>query len=137
MTSKWILAGWFAFSLVGFLDATYLTIQHYRGVGLECAVLKGCEEVTASQYAVISGVPMALLGAIYYLSILLLTAVYLDTRHRYILQVVRSLTSLGFLVSLILVYLQVFVIHALCFYCLLSALTSMALFAFAVISRLN
>ena len=136
---KVITAGWLSFSLVGFLDATYLTIQHYRGAGLECGPLRECDAVTTSQYAVIGGIPLALLGALYYLAILLLTVAYYDTKHLRIPAIIARLTILGFLASLILVYLQTFVIHAFCFYCLLSAVTSTSLFVLAVIyqSRLK
>lgn len=125
---KLVIVGWLAFSLVGFFDATYLTVKHYRGAPPGCSLLRGCEVVTTSQYAVIGGIPIALLGALYYLSILLLTAAYLDTRQRCFLKIAGHVTISGFLVSLFLVYLQVFVLHALCLYCLLSALTSTALF---------
>ena len=131
---KLITAGWLTVSLIGFVDATYLTIQHYRGASLDCYVLRDCEEVTTSQYATIGSIPIGLLGALYYVSIILLTTAYLDTKHSRLLTIIPLLTTLGFLVSLILVYLQIFVIRALCWYCLLSALASTALFILAVIS---
>jgi uncharacterized membrane protein len=136
---KVIAAGWLSFSLIGFLDATYLTIQHYRGVGLDCGPLLECDAVMTSQYAAIGGIPVALLGAIYYLTIFLLTVAYYDRKHRSILAIISRLTILGFLASLFLVYLQAFVIRAFCFYCLLSALISTGLFMLSVIyqSRLK
>ena len=131
---KLITAGWLTVSLIGFVDATYLTIQHYRGASLDCYVLRDCEEVTTSQYATIGSIPIALLGALYYLSIILLSAAYLDTKHNRLLTIISLLTTLGFLASIFLVYLQIFVIRALCSYCLLSALVAAALFILAVIS---
>ena len=131
---KFITAGWLAVSLIGFVDATYLTIQHYRGASLDCYVLRDCEEVTTSQYATIGSVPIALLGAIYYLSIILFSAAYLDTKRSRLLTIISILTLLGFLVSVILVYLQIFVIRALCSYCILSALASTLLFVMALVS---
>ena len=59
-------------SFLGFIDASYLTIKHFVGTPLPCSVLKVCEEVTTSQYSVIGGVPVAMLGAIYYLAIFVL-----------------------------------------------------------------
>jgi len=132
---KVITAGWLIFSLIGFLDATYLTIQHYRGFGLDCGPLLECDAVMTSKYAVIGGIPLALLGSLYYLSIFLLTVAYYDRKHLYILSIIARLTILGFLVSLILIYLQAFIIRAFCFYCLLSALTSTGLFMLALIYR--
>lgn len=137
MPPKWVTVGWLVFSFIGFLDSTYLTIQHYRGALIGCSILSNCEEVTTSEYSVIAGIPLALLGALYYLTIFLLTIAYFDTKHSRILTVIPLLTILGFVASLILVYLQVFVIHALCLYCLMSALTSTGLFILAMISKFD
>jgi uncharacterized membrane protein len=116
------------FSLVGFLDATYLTIEHYRGAEVICGPLWDCQAVANSRYADIGGVPIALGGAIFYLAILLLSIAYFDTKRGRVLTIAAFISIPGFLASLILIYLQVFVLHALCFYCLLSALVSTALF---------
>ena len=135
ISHKVITAGWLSFSLIGFLDATYLTIQHYRGFWLDCGPLLDCDAVMTSQYAVIGGIPLALLGALYYLAIFLLTVAYYDRKRRYILSIIANVTILGFLASLILVYLQAFIIRAFCFYCILSALSSTGLFVLAMIYR--
>lgn len=130
---EWITVGWLTVGLIGFVDAAYLTIQHYRGASLDCYLLRGCEEVTTSRYATIGSISIALLGALYYLSIILLSAAYLDTKRNWLLTIISSLTTVGFLVSIFLVYLQIFVIRALCSYCLLSAFVAAALFVLAVI----
>lgn len=121
------------FSLAGFLDATYLTIQDYRGAERVCGSSEDCEAVLNSRYADIGGVPISLGGAIFYLAVFLLTIAYFDTKQSRILTVAAFLTVPGFLASLILVYLQVFVLRALCFYCLLSALISAVLSAVAIL----
>lgn len=133
-STKFIAAGWLVVSLIGFVDAAYLTIQHYRGASLDCYMLRDCDEVTTSQYATLGSIPIALLGAIYYLSIILFSAAYLDTKRSRLVTIICILTSAGFLVSVILVYLQIFVIRAFCLHCLLSALTSTVLFIMALIS---
>lgn len=130
---EWITVGWLTVGLIGFVDATYLTIQHYRGASLDCYLLSGCEEVTTSRYAKIGSISIALLGALYYLSVILLSGAYLDTKRNWLLTIISSLTTVGFLVSIFLVYLQIFVIRALCSYCLLSAFVASVLFVLAVI----
>ena len=70
-----------ALSLLGFLDASYLAIKYYQGEAPTCAFFKGCDVVTTSEYATIFGISIALLGAIYYLSLLLLSIIYLDTKN--------------------------------------------------------
>ena len=120
-------------SLAGFLDATYLTIQHYQGAEMVCGPIWDCETVANSRYAELGGVPISLGGAIFYLAIFLLMVGYVDTKQSRILTIVAFLSFPGFLASLILVYLQVFVLRALCFYCLLSILISTGIFAVALI----
>ena len=115
-------------SFVGFLDATYLTIEHYRGVIPPCTILAGCGNVTTSKFALIAGVPVALLGAIYYLSIFILSVLYLDCKKKSFLQLTAKLTIIGFLASAYFVYLQLFVIGYICLYCMFSAATSTLLF---------
>lgn len=115
-------------ALFGFFDASYLTTKHYQGVPPACSVLKGCETVTSSQYSVIFGVPVALLGAVYYLAVIVLAAIYIDGKSEKVLRGLATMTILGMAASSWLVFLQVFVIGAICIYCMFSAFTSTLLF---------
>ncbi|MBI2099978.1 MAG: vitamin K epoxide reductase family protein [Candidatus Vogelbacteria bacterium] len=126
---------WFLLSLalVGFADASYLTIQHYIGGPLPCSLLKGCQSVTTSSFATIGPVPIALLGAVYYLIIFVLLLAYFDGRGEKFLVWVSRLSEIGFFASVWLVYLQIFVIKALCLYCLTSAASSTLLFLISTI----
>lgn len=117
-------------SLLGFLDATYLTMKHYLGTALTCAIFEGCDVVTTSAYSMILGVPVALLGAIYYLSMFLSVAYYLDSQKLRILSFAAYVTVTGFLASLVFMYIQIFILKALCIYCIFSAITSTTLFLF-------
>lgn len=132
-------------SFLGFLDASYLTIKNFMGTPLPCSILRGCEEVTRSQYSTIVGIPVALLGAIYYLTIFVLVILYLNKKKSSLrnadrniddddglLRFIARLTIIGMLASLWFVFLQVFVIKAICLYCIFSAITSFLLFAFGV-----
>jgi uncharacterized membrane protein len=125
---KWLVWLFVLVSFAGFLDASYLTAKHYLGTPIGCSIFEGCEKVTTSQYATIGAIPVALLGAIYYLALFALAVAYLDTKREKIMVFAAWLTPLGFLASLWFVYLQLFVIKAICLYCLISALTSTALF---------
>lgn len=130
---KWIIFAFILISFLGFLDASYLTAEHYLGAPLPCSILDGCEEVTTSKYSTIWNVPVALLGAIYYSLIFFLAIAYLDTRRDSIIRLAAYLTPLGFLASAWFVYLQLFVIKALCLYCIISAVTSIILFILGMI----
>ncbi|MBL4694621.1 vitamin K epoxide reductase family protein [Candidatus Gracilibacteria bacterium] len=126
---KWLLWGLIIVSFIGFLDATYLTILHYTGADALCAI-GGCNEVLTSEYSIIFGIPMALLGAIYYLSVFLLSVFYYESRNAKVLKILSLYTIAGLLASAYFVYLQLFVIGKICQYCMLSATTSTILFIF-------
>lgn len=117
-----------AFSFLGFLDAAYLTAEHYFQVPLPCSILDGCEEVTTSVYAIIWNVPIAMLGLLYYSFLLFLALIYLDFKNKIIILFASLLTTIGLFASAWFVYVQVFVLEALCFYCMFSAITSSVLF---------
>ncbi len=118
-------------ALIGFADATYLTIEHYSGVIPPCTV-GGCEQVLTSEYSIIWGIPLALGGAFYYLIILVGSLIYFESKKELYIRTTLALTIIGFLMSLYLFYLQAIVIKAFCFYCLGSAATSTALFALTI-----
>ncbi len=107
-------------ALLGFADATYLTVEHYQGVIPPCTT-GGCEIVLTSAFSTVMGIPVALLGSIYYLLICIGLFAYLDTRKTAILRTTMFLPCLGFIGSLWFIYLQAFVIKSYCQYCLVSA----------------
>ena len=116
-----------AVALIGFLDALYLSVSHYTG-HISCSVVSGCQEVLVSQYSEIFAIPLAILGALYYLFIIVNSLIYIDSQNKWSKLILSYLPIFGFLFSLYLVYLMFFVINALCQYCLLSASTSTILF---------
>ena len=116
-------------AIIGFADATYLTIEHFLNVVPPCSITGGCEKVLTSSYAVVLGIPVALLGSIYYLLIIVGCLVYLESKHiskldkhnSEVLRMSLFLVIPGFLASLGFTALQIFIIHAYCAYCLGSA----------------
>jgi uncharacterized membrane protein len=131
--TRWLIAGFIILSFLGFLDASYLAAKYYLGTPLNCSIFEGCETVTTSKYAVVFNVPLALIGALYYLFIFILSAMYFDFRNYKIIFVLSFFSIFGFLFSLWLVYLQIFVIEAICFYCVVSAAISTSLFILGLI----
>ncbi len=115
-------------ALLGLCDASYLTIKHFRGEVPPCSILHGCGQVTTSVYSQILGIPVALLGTLYYLTILFGCILYLDTKNTKILKYLSYFTITGLLFSIYFTALQAFVIHSWCQYCLFSAFTSTILF---------
>lgn len=120
-------------ALLGFIDATYLAIEHYRGVIPPCSLVSGCEVVLSSPYSLLFGVPVALFGSIYYLFILISTFAYLEGGHEKILRLALFVTVIGLIMSIWFVSVQAFIIHSYCMYCLASATISTIIFVMAVI----
>lgn len=125
-SSWWPYAVAALLSLIGLTDAVYLTVQHLAGQSVPCSVTSGCEEVLTSSYAVISGIPLAAVGAAAYFSAFSL-ATLAGFGYRIAGVLLRPLVAIMVLVSLWLFYLQAFVIRAFCQFCLLSAATTIAL----------
>jgi uncharacterized membrane protein len=107
-------------SLIGLGDSLYLTIQHLTGQSVRCSVTTGCSAVLSSQYATIAGVPTAAFGALAYFAAFSLAtlAVFGYERAQTALAI---LLAPMLLMTLWLLYVQVFVLRAFCEYCLLSA----------------
>jgi uncharacterized membrane protein len=103
-------------ALAGAAVAGYLTWAHFADTSVVCAVGGGCEKVQESRYAEIAGVPVALLGLVGYAAILALIA--------WDAPVARlgaaALAFTGLLFSLYLLALQLFVIDALCTWCVVN-----------------
>lgn len=123
-------------SILGILDAAYLTREHYLNIIPPCqsnTLFADCGKVLTSKYSVLFGVPLALLGLIHYTieCIVLSFAFFSKKRWAQILAII--LTTVGFFSSLYFVYLMVIVIQALCQYCVVSATISIFLFIIAQI----
>ena len=119
-------------ALIGFIDAGYLTLEHFQGRIPPCSVTGGCEVVLTSSYSVILGIPVSLTGVIYYLFILAGTFAYLESKNLKILKCVLLITFFGLLASLWFTFVQVFILNSYCAYCLGSALISLTLFSISM-----
>jgi uncharacterized membrane protein len=108
-----------ALALAGIAVATYLTWVHYEGIKPFCvAGGGGCERVQTSDYADLAGAPVALIGLIGYVTILASLLIPRDLGR--FAGAFLGLVGFGF--SIYLTYLELFVIHAICQWCVASAL---------------
>ena len=123
-------------SLVGLADAIYLAIEHLTGQSLRCTIISGCSEVLSSSYSHIGRVPLAALGAIAYFTVFDLS-ILAAFGYRFARPLLAALVALMFLMTLWLLYLQAFVIHHFCQYCLLSAAVTTVLTAIIWGSRIT
>lgn len=123
----------FLFLLIAFLglaDAGYLTSHFYSEIPPPCTI-GGCETVLTSTYSAVAGVPIALAGAAYYGTLIILVITSLLKKRATWLVAALALTPVGFLASLYLLAIQVFVLRSYCIYCLASAAISTLLFVIA------
>jgi len=123
-------------SLIGLGDAIYLTVQHITGASLRCTIISGCSEVLSSPYAQVGAVPLAAIGAAGYFVVFSL-AVLAAFNYPFVKLLLKILLGLMFLTTLWLLYLQAFVIHHFCQYCLLSAAVTTALTLIVFLSSLR
>ena len=113
-------------SLAGLADATYLAVQALTGETLGCGGSPDCFRVLGSSYARIAGIPVASFGVLAYFSVFAFAifAAFGYTRARIFL-----IVTIGgmFLATLWFLYVQAFLLHAYCRYCLFSAATTFLL----------
>ena len=121
-------------ALVGLVDSIYLAVLKLTNQLAACGSLGDCESVNNSMYSEVAGVPIALLGAAAYG--LILGAVWMDRPESPWSEVARyaffGLTLVGVLYSAYLTYVEVFVLRAVCPYCVVSAVVMVALFALSI-----
>ena len=121
-------------SLLGLTDAIYLTVEHVTGQSVRCTIVAGCSEVLSSSYAVVAGIPLAMIGAAAYFTVFSL-ATLAAFGYRVAGTLLTALIVAMFLVSLWLIYLQAFVIRAFCQFCLLSAAVTFLLLVVVLMAR--
>lgn len=125
---RWIIIVGIGIAIVGIFDASYLTIEHLRGVPVQCGILQGCDIVTNSAYSEFLGIPTAAMGVLYYIFAAGILIAMADMKRVLFAYAFSALSVIGFLFSAWFVYLQLFVINAICIYCMLSATSSTLLF---------
>jgi len=119
-------------ALIGVFVSTYLTLFKLGYIGeLKCSV-GSCETVNTSQWATFLGLPVAAWGLGFYVVALLLAMLgvqekYADSRAFSVALV--ALTGWGAVFSGWLTYLELFVINAICRWCVVSAVIAVVLFA--------
>jgi uncharacterized membrane protein len=108
---------------VGLAVSIYLASVKLAGVLPVCGPLKGCEDVALSPYSEIMGIPVALFGAGFSALVLILALVWWRAGDRRALLASYGLGLFGILFVTYLTYLELFVIHAVCVWCVAYALT--------------
>lgn len=116
-------------SVLGLVDAAFLTFKHYTGGDIKCFVVSGCDIVTSSQYSVLFDlIPLALMGVSFYFTALLLGFVVYEINSKKLKFILWTWSGLGVLSSLWFLYIQAVILEAYCFYCLVSIVNTILIF---------
>jgi len=122
-------------ALLGLFDSLYLLWTYSSPSRPMVCLGTGCDAVRASAYSHVGSVPMPLFGVAGYLAVaILITAESLlgTPLAKWARYAVAGMTAFGFLFSLYLEYLQGFVIHAFCAWCVTSGLAMTGLCGLAI-----
>lgn len=124
---RWV--PWFSATAayVGFVISLYLTFVHYRGYVSPCYVVHGCEQVQTSQYSAIAGIPVALLGTIFFGLMFYLAIGLLTGPGPALVSAYKVLAFLGALAVIPLFLLQALVLKAFCSYCVATEIVMLSM----------
>jgi uncharacterized membrane protein len=124
-----------ALSACGLAISTYLTIAHYTSpTVLACGTdgLVNCERVTTSPQSTFLGIPVAVLGVVWFGAMLFLSSA--DRWDRATLHTARILWSVvGVAFALWLVFAELAIIGAICLWCTIAHLFAFAVFLVVMI----
>jgi uncharacterized membrane protein len=120
-------------ALAGIFVSLYLLLYKLGIIGeLSCSV-GSCETVNSSKWAKFLGLPVAAWGVAWYVAMFALAIVSTGEKYAESAGVSAALLVMagsGFLFSAYLTYLELFVIHAICQWCVISAIIVTIIFAF-------
>lgn len=123
-------------SLAGLFVATYLYLYKIGQIGSLACGTGGCETVQLSPQSRFIGVDVSLIGVVGYAVLLLLSLLALQPRfagHAWPSRLLLWLAGGALLFSAYLTGLELFVIHAICRYCVASAVIILLIFVLALL----
>ncbi|MEO8090424.1 MAG: vitamin K epoxide reductase family protein [Gemmatimonadales bacterium] len=123
-------------SLAGLFISAYLYLYKIGKIGSLACGTGGCETVQLSPWSRIAGVEVALIGLLGYAGLLALTLAALQPGligRRWPATLLAGLAGIGVLFTVYLTYLELFVIHAICRWCVSSGFVILAIFIVALL----
>jgi uncharacterized membrane protein len=135
---RWPAVASVPLSVLGLAVSAYLTFEHYSSSAtLACpdTGVISCAKVTTSSYAELMGVPVALLGMLFYVGVTLLCLPAARRRARSWLPTVRlAVATSGVAFVVYLIWVELFRIDAICLWCTVVHATTIALFGVLVLA---
>ena len=130
-TIVYSIAGFFC--LLGLADATYLMVLALTGETAACGGQAGCSEVLGSAFSRVAGIPVAAFGVAGYFTAFSF-ATFAAFNYARASKLFALMVALLFASTLWLLYVQAFLLHAFCRYCLFSAAITFLLMGLVVAS---
>jgi uncharacterized membrane protein len=127
-------------ALVGLFLSLYLTLYRLGYIAQLACALGSCERVQTSRWSMLLGVPVAAWGAAFYLTVLAVAVAGTQARLASSVGITRLLTAMtgaGVLFSAYLTWLELFVIDAICMYCIGSAVVVTLMFGVCIAELLR
>jgi uncharacterized membrane protein len=119
-------------SILGIVVSGYLTYIHYSGEPIFCGGTNSCELVNSSRYAFIGTIPVSALGLLAYIAILILSFIKSDADRQWPAMLTFGLALIGVMFQLYLSYIELFVLHAICYWCVSSQIIILVIFILAL-----
>ena len=134
---KWLVRAAYIFVILGLAVATYMTIYKITGNNAMCGGSGGCATVTASRYSEINNIDVPVIGVIGNLA--MLSVLLFQNRNSFLQKngtlIFFGLALAGFVFTLWLIYLEIFILKAFCPFCV-TAQTLMVLTFIIAVTRL-
>ena len=125
----------FILACLGVLDATYLLVYKLTNNNVMCLGSGGCHDVNFSSYSEIGGIPVSVFGIVSFLIIacILLMEKRLKIVEEYGPLSIFGISLAGVAFTAYLTWLEIYVIHAICPFCVASAVIITLIFILAAI----
>jgi uncharacterized membrane protein len=119
-------------TVLGIFVAGYLSWSHYSGEPVYCGGSNSCELVNNSRFAFLGPIPVALIGLTGYIIILVLSLIPPKEDRQWPMLLIFAGALIGTMLQWYLFYIELFVLHAICFWCVTSQtlITSIFLLSF-------
>ena len=126
--------GSFILACLGILDATYLLVYKLTSNNAMCFGNGGCHNVNFSSYSEIGGIPVSIFGIIAFLviAVILMLEPRLKIAAEYGPLAIFGISLGGVAFTVYLTWLEIYVIHAICPFCVASAVIIAMIFILAI-----
>ena len=128
-TANILIWTFFGVAVMGWTASAILSAIHFWVLPIpEGVPTRGPMAVMMSDYSYVGPIPLATIGAVYYIGMMAASALWLFTKSELLEKLLLPVTAIGVALSAVFVYLQLFVITEICPFCMVSAAATTLLF---------